>query len=117
VGVLPRFITVLSLLQFLFIAFGYLSTRAFIRCFELQAGPGATRWWPGPVRLVRDFGLWFLLVPAAWYAAHLLRRRPEGRAAPVNILDWIAGPTLTAGIGLMFLMASLGAFGGAFLSS
>jgi len=102
----PRFITVLSLLQFFFVISGYLFVRMALRHLD----PGV-HLRPGPLGFVSTFGLSCLLVPVVWYCAVLFRHRRD--PGTLTVPDIVTGVAITIAIAVVFSLGAIRAlFGG-----
>jgi len=106
----PRFITVLSLLQFFFVIGGYLFVRGILRARELSGGqdrPGPPHA-PGISGFILIFGPYLLLVPAIWFFLHVLLKSRDRDA--VNLPSAIAGIAITIALAVIFTLGGIHAF-------
>ena len=105
----PRVVSVLSLVQVLFVGMGFLVTRGFIHFYEVGfGGYWRASWVPALPGFVGSYGLWFFLVPIVWCVVAASRAR-IAETTSVTLLDFITGIVLTVALGLLFVMSSLGA--------
>jgi hypothetical protein len=105
----PRVVSVLSLVQVMFVGMGFLFTRCLIRVYEVGNWDGGTapaRFIPPIPGFVASYGLWFFLVPLIWCVVAASRAR-IAETTNVTLLDFIAGIMLTIALAGFFLISSL----------
>jgi hypothetical protein len=112
----PKLITVLALLQMLFIALGFVVTRSFLRQYESGAfyGESYAPKIPHLVLIVRNYGLWFLTIPLIWSTFAVLPGKSSRGGASVPGYQLLFGSVLTLGILVTFTMSAMLAIGLAF---
>jgi len=116
-GLPPRVVSVLSLVQVLFVGMGFLISRCFIRVLEIgswDGGSPSARFIPTIPTIpgfVASYGLWFFLVPLIWCVVAASRAR-IAETTNVTLLDFIAGIVLTIALAAFFLVSSLIAMAG-----
>jgi hypothetical protein len=106
----PRLVTILCLVQFCFVAAGFLITRACLKLYDLvvpgMLGPYAPAI-PAFIRCVRNFGLWFLLVPFIWCFVAASRSEVSQGVASITLPQFIIGVAITVTLVLLFSFSAL----------
>jgi hypothetical protein len=109
----PKLVTILCLLQFLFVTMGFLLTRGFLKVYH-QVAPGMlgshAPLIPALPRFIHDFGLWFLLVPLAWCVVAVVRGEVTQGIASLSFAQLMTGIVLTVGVILVFSFSALAAY-------
>lgn len=102
----PRVVSILCLVQILFIGIGFMLTRGFIHFWVVTH---SIYWDPfralGLTGFIYSYGLWFFLIPMAWGLIAVSRARIGGMTS-VALADFIAGILLTIGIGVLFVFSA-----------
>ena len=101
----PRLVTILGLLQFLFVSIGFGVTRGFLHLYD-QVIPAVMGKYaapiPGLAAFIRAFGLWFFLLPVIWtFFATASGQSANGSVAIPN-KQFILGIVLTVALALLF---------------
>jgi hypothetical protein len=106
----PKLVTILCLVQFLFVAMGFLITRGCLKLYDrivpglLGAHAPAV---PALARFVRADGLWCLLVPLIWGVVALSRSDVIQGIASIRPMQFIIGVVLSAVLGLVFSLGAM----------
>ena len=107
----PKLVAVLGLLQFLFIAIGFGVTRSFLHLYD-QVIPEVwgkyVRPIPGFLAFIRDFGLWFVLVPITWSLLAAANGENSHGLVSVPQRYFVAGIVLTVILAALFSLCALG---------
>jgi hypothetical protein len=102
----PKIISVLSVVQVLFIVGGYLFTRSCLKLYDIILSAGIPDRVPKLALFVRANGLYFLLVPLVWACAATIRGRAVRGIAFISVWQFITGSVLTAVIVVFFLLGT-----------
>jgi hypothetical protein len=110
----PKLLSVLAIFQVTFIIAGFAVTRAFLHIHdEIFAGHTSEPFTPTVSEFavfIRDFGLWFLLIPLAW--CFIAATRGETYRGIVSVPDaqFLLGVSLTVGVAIFFSVTAFVAF-------
>jgi hypothetical protein len=106
----PKLITILCLVQFFFIAAGFLVARTSLKLYDQTVpemlGRHAPRI-PPLAQFVRSYGLWFLLVPTLWCVVAVARGQVTAGDASITLPQVVIGILLTVTIVLTFTLGAL----------
>jgi hypothetical protein len=102
----PKIISVLSVVQILFIVGGYLFTRSCLKLYDIILLAGIPDRAPKLALFVRTYGLYFLLVPLVWTCVASIRGRAVSGIAFISVWQFITGSVLTAAIVVFSLLGS-----------
>jgi hypothetical protein len=103
---LPKFVSIVCLIQTLFIVTGYLITRFWLRVWERFSGAPAS-YAGGLLEFVYAYGPWFLLVPVVWGIVATLQMQKEIRGVSFVAIHFVIGIGLTVLIVLAFSVSAI----------
>lgn len=101
----PRTIITLALMQMLTVFIGVLLTAVFLR-FLTTDWPNEPAWMPAFPRIMRNYGFWLLLVPAAWAGASVISVRSLDALPQIHRAYLVVGYLLWAALALTFFFAA-----------
>jgi hypothetical protein len=114
----PKIVTVLSLVQMLFITMGFFVTGAFMNLHRKAwiAAMGPNRLFPASLfpSFIESYGLWLFLIPICWCTVSVFRGRYDSEIVSVSGLTVVIGIALTVLLALMFFVSGLTAITGFF---
>jgi hypothetical protein len=110
----PKLVTILGLLQFLFIAIGFGVTRGFLHLYD-QVIPVTWGKYAAPIpglpAFIRTFGLWFALVPIIWTIFAISNGENENGTVSISQRDFVLGIILTVVLALLFAASAFCSIG------
>jgi hypothetical protein len=101
----PKLVTVLGLLQLLFIAIGFGVTRGFLHLYDQVIPPMLGKYAtpkPGLAVFIGAFGLWFFLVPIVWSLFAMASGENTNGMVSIPNRQFILGIALTVALALLF---------------